>query len=66
MAKIFRMENYGVFVKLDDGDKESMIHISNLKMARGVPPSTRYKIGDVLQCEVAGFNDKGQMDLSLI
>ena len=66
MAKIFRMENYGVFVKLDDGDKESMIHISNLKMARGVPPSTRYKISDVLQCEVAGFNDKGQMDLSLI
>ena len=66
IAKIFRMENYGVFVKLDDGDKESMIHISNLKMARGIAPSSKYKIGDVLQCVVAGFNEKGQMDLSLI
>ena len=65
IGKIFRIENYGVFVKIDNTDKESMVHVSQLGINRQTEVSSKYKIGDIIQLEVTGQNEKGQLELRL-
>jgi polyribonucleotide nucleotidyltransferase len=68
-GKVFRIENYGAFVKIMAGgqetEKEALIHISNLSSERVNEVGDVLKMGDVVQAKVLEINDKGQISLTL-
>ena len=59
------MENYGVFVKLDGGQKEGMIHISAISKDRSKTASDFFKVGDSVKVKIKEINEKGQIRLGL-
>lgn len=65
LGKVWRIESFGAFVKILDGaqqetSKEGMIHISNFGR-RITAVADVVKIGDVIACEIAEINEKGQI-----
>jgi polyribonucleotide nucleotidyltransferase len=68
LAEVFRIESYGAFVKLEDSNKESMIHISNLRNGKERIEKVEdvVKIGDKIKVKVDSINNKGQLELILV
>ncbi len=64
-GKVFRIESYGAFVKIDDTDKEGMIHISQISEKRVNNINEVITMGQELQAKVVEINDKGQISLTL-
>jgi polyribonucleotide nucleotidyltransferase len=64
IAKIFRLETYGAFAKLDGGQKEGLIHISELG-DKNKKIQDIFTIGQELRVLIKGINQKGQISLSL-
>ncbi|MEM1311915.1 MAG: polyribonucleotide nucleotidyltransferase [Patescibacteria group bacterium] len=64
-GKVFRIETYGAFVKIDETDKEGMIHISQMSNKRVAKVEDVVKLGQEITAKVVDVNDKGQISLSL-
>lgn len=66
-AKVFRVENYGAFVKINGTEKEGLIHISEAsKEGKRIGKITDVlNIGQEVQARIIGINDKGQISLTL-
>ena len=64
-AKVFRIESYGAFVKIDDTDKEGMIHISQMSEKRIAKVTDVIQMGQELTAKVLEINEKGQISLGL-
>ncbi len=64
-VKVFRIEAYGAFVKIDGGDKEGLIHISNMADKRVEKVEDVLKMGQTLNAKISEINDKGQIGLTL-
>jgi len=64
-CRVFRIENYGAFVKIDNTEKEGMIHISQLSSSRVENVTDVIKMGDNIQAKVLEINEKGQISLTL-
>lgn len=62
---VFRIENYGAFVKLEGG-KEGMIHISRMSTERVEKVEDKVKMNDIVSAYVAEINEKDQIALSLV
>jgi polyribonucleotide nucleotidyltransferase len=60
---VTRMEPFGAFVKFL-GNKEGMVHVSQLSSARINQPSDLVKLGDVVKVKVIG-NERGKIALSM-
>lgn len=61
---VFRIENYGAFVKIGQ-QKEGMIHISSISKDRNKNATDFFKIGDNVKVYVKEINDRGQIRLGL-
>lgn len=64
-GRVFRIEAYGAFIRIDDSEKDALIHISQMgngKMVKTVEEIM--KIGDRVECEIQGSNEKGQLNLN--
>ncbi len=61
---ITRIEGYGVFVKIMDGLKEGMVHISNMDTCRINQPTDLVKLGDTVKTKFIGA-EKGKIALSM-
>jgi polyribonucleotide nucleotidyltransferase len=64
-GKVFRIESYGAFIKIDDTDKEGMIHISQISDKRINNINDVIKMGQELRAKVSEINEKGQLSLTL-
>jgi polyribonucleotide nucleotidyltransferase len=62
VGKVFRVENYGAFLKIDGTDKEGMLHISQFK-TKEKDVTQLVKMGEVMNLKVFGVNEKGQISL---
>ncbi len=62
-GEVFRVEGFGAFVKLDNG-KEGLVHISELAPWRVGRTEEILNLGQRVQCEVLGLNEKGQLMFS--
>ncbi|MCH8741365.1 polyribonucleotide nucleotidyltransferase [Patescibacteria group bacterium] len=63
-GKVKKVVNFGAFVELVP-KQEGLIHISQLSIPRGKNLEELIKIGDILQVEVVGIDEKGRINLSL-
>ena len=67
---VFRIEDYGAFVKiLDDGEesgKEGLIHISNFGQKRIETVEEVVNLGQKIKCQIVDVNEKGQIDLGFL
>ncbi len=61
---VTRIEGYGVFVKIMDGLKEGMVHISNMDTCRINQPTDLVKLGDTVKTKFIGA-EKGKIALSM-
>ena len=61
---VSRIEAYGAFVKILDGVKEGMVHVSQMHTARINHPSDMVKLGDVVNVKVIE-SEKGKLSLSM-
>jgi len=61
---VTRIEAYGVFVKILDGIKEGMVHVSQMHTSRINHPLDMVKMGDILNVKVIG-SEKGKISLSM-
>ncbi len=64
-GKIFRIENYGAFVKVDGTDREGLIHISQITQEKVKNVRNFLNIGQTVKAKVIEINDKGQLGLSI-
>ena len=62
-GEVFRVEGFGAFVKLSNG-KEGLVHISELAPWRVAKTEDILNLGQRVQCEVLGLNEKGQLMFS--
>lgn len=60
-----RIEPYGVFVKMGSG-KEGLVHVSEMSSQYISDPSELVCIGDQVEVWVKGFNERGQISLTMI
>jgi polyribonucleotide nucleotidyltransferase len=65
-GNIFRIEEYGAFVRIDGGDKEGMIHISRMATSRVDRVEDVVKMDDHVTAYVSEVNERGQIGLSLV
>ncbi len=63
-GEVTRIEGYGVFVKIMDGLKEGMVHISNMDTCRINEPTDLVKMGDIVKTKLIGI-EKGKVALSM-
>ena len=61
---VFRIENYGVFVKIMGGVKEGMVHVSQMHTSRINHPLDMVKMGDVVRVKVIE-SEKGKLALAM-
>ncbi|MDD2331421.1 MAG: polyribonucleotide nucleotidyltransferase [Candidatus Cloacimonetes bacterium] len=61
---VTRIEAYGVFVKILDGIKEGMVHVSQMHTSRINHPSDMVKLGDTVNVKVIE-SEKGKLSLSM-
>lgn len=61
---ITRIEPYGVFVKVLNGTKEGMVHVSQMHESRINHPEDMVKLGDVVNVKALGM-DKGKLSLTM-
>jgi polyribonucleotide nucleotidyltransferase len=64
-GKVFRIENYGAFVKIDGTDKEGLIHISEIANRRITKVEDVITMDDVVKAKIIDINDKGKISLSI-
>lgn len=65
VGKVFRIENYGAFVKICPG-KDGMVHISKLSKERVEKVEDVVKMGDTIKVRVIKVDEKGRIDLCLV
>ncbi len=61
---VSRIEDYGVFVKILDGVKEGMVHVSQMHTSRINHPLDMVKMGDIVNVKVIGA-EKGKIALAM-
>ncbi|PKN80731.1 MAG: polyribonucleotide nucleotidyltransferase [Candidatus Cloacimonetes bacterium HGW-Cloacimonetes-1] len=61
---VTRIEAYGVFVKILDGLKEGMVHVSQMHTSRINHPLDMVKLGDIVNVKVIGM-EKGKIALAM-
>lgn len=61
---VTRIEPYGVFVKILNGAKEGMVHVSQMHTSRIGHPEDMVKLGDVVHVKSLGM-DKGKLALTM-
>jgi polyribonucleotide nucleotidyltransferase len=64
-GKVFRVENYGAFVRIDGTDKEGLIHISEIANRRITKVTDVLNINDTVKAKIIDINDKGKISLSI-
>lgn len=64
-GKVFRVENYGAFIKINSTDKEGMIHISQFSDKRVNDINEVVKMGQIMKAKIVEINEKGQISLTL-
>ncbi len=64
-GKIFRIESYGAFVKVDGTDREGLIHISQITEDKVKDIRNFLNIGQTVKAKVIEINEKGQLNLSI-
>ncbi len=60
-----RIEPYGVFVKFAHG-KEGLVHVSEMASHYVDDPKEMVSIGDMVEVWIKGFNDRGQISLTMM
>ncbi len=61
---VSRIEDYGVFVKILEGVKEGMVHVSQMHTSRINHPLDMVKMGDTVNVKVIG-SEKGKIALAM-
>lgn len=61
---ITRIEPYGVFVKVLNGAREGMVHVSQMHTSRVGHPDDMVKLGDVVKVKALGM-DRGKLSLTM-
>ncbi len=61
---VTRIEPYGVFVKILNGAKEGMVHVSQMHTSRIGHPEDMVKLGDIVHVKSLGM-DKGKLALTM-
>ncbi len=61
---VTRIEAYGVFVKVLNGAKEGMVHVSQMHHTRIGHPEDMVKLGDIVHVKSLGM-DKGKLSLTM-
>lgn len=61
---ITRIEPYGVFVKVLNGAKEGMVHVSQMHTSRVEHPEDMVKMGDIVKVKALGM-EKGKLSLTM-
>lgn len=61
---ITRIEPYGIFVKVLNGAKEGMVHVSQMHESRINHPEDMVKLGDIVHVKALGM-DKGKLSLTM-
>ncbi len=64
-GKVFRIEAYGAFVKIDGTDKEGLIHISQISDERIKDVNSVLSMGQTVKAKVIEINERGQISLSM-
>lgn len=64
-ARVFRIENYGAFVKLEGGEKEGLIHISEIANKKITKVEDVLTIGQEITAIIIDINDKNKISLSI-
>lgn len=64
-GRVFRIENYGAFVKIDDTDKEGLIHISEIADKRIGKVQDVINMNDIITAKIIDVNEKGKISLSI-
>jgi polyribonucleotide nucleotidyltransferase len=64
-GKVFRIEGYGAFVKIDGTDREGLIHISQMSDERVKDVESVVKMGQTVKAKVIEINERGQISLSM-
>jgi polyribonucleotide nucleotidyltransferase len=64
-AEIYRIESYGAFAKIDGGDREAMLHISQISENRVNKVEDVLKIGQIVQATILDVSEKG-ISLTLV
>jgi polyribonucleotide nucleotidyltransferase len=64
-GKVFRIENYGAFAKIDGTEREGLIHISEIAEGRTEKVTDVLQMGQTVQAKIIGINEKGQINLSI-
>jgi len=65
LAKIFRIENYGAFAKINNSKAEGLIHISEISQDRVKDVNSYLEINQEVEATIIKLNQKGQISLSL-
>ncbi|MBW6513426.1 MAG: polyribonucleotide nucleotidyltransferase [Candidatus Syntrophosphaera sp.] len=61
---VTRIEPYGVFVKILNGAKEGMVHVSQMHTSRIGHPEDMVKLGDIVHVKSLGM-EKGKLSLTM-
>lgn len=61
---VTRIEPYGVFVKILNGVKEGMVHVSQMHHSRVEHPEDMVKLGDIVNVKSLG-SEKGKLSLTM-
>ncbi len=64
-GKVFRIEGFGAFVKIQDTEKEGMIHVSELEAGRTEKVEDVVNLEDVVKAKVVEVKSNGQIALSI-
>jgi polyribonucleotide nucleotidyltransferase len=64
-GKVFRIEPFGAFIKIDGSGKEAMIHVSELAHTRTEKVEDVVNLGDQLNVQIVEIKPNGQLGGSL-
>jgi polyribonucleotide nucleotidyltransferase len=62
---VFRIEDFGAFIKIENGSKEAMIHVSELDNKRTEKVEDVVKIGDIVSAKIIEIKHNGQLGASI-
>jgi len=60
-AIIYRIEDYGIFLKIDGG-QQVMVHVSKLAISEGKTITEQFKINDKLLINISTIDEKGRIE----